>query len=536
MVNNGVLDDVHRPDASDCNEECDTAGAGQSRKNSRRETTVDKPIDDHNNEGFDDDFGMMSDGDVSVCNSSEESEDESEDNEIPDGIILDLYEEMQELRLNPFGLDRFSGEEKVHIELLHLLKELKAPLKAFSGILNWAAKANGQGHIFHPDCQPSRRKVVHNLYCRYNMKGLIPKEKLFYLPYSRRTVPMIYFDAREVFASLLSCPLLNRDENYLFDSPEKDPFIGPPKSSMIGDINTGQCYRKTYEALVKNPDVDMILPTIVAMDKTQVDTYGRLQMEPLTISHGLLKHSVRSKHTAMRILGYVCHSSPAHQTKMQGGVPDTVTPRPYLPDGSVIARVPLKPLPGLPWATYLLNEMHLQIEFILEVSGYLDLQRHGFKWNLHYNERVYPVVLHPYIPFIIGDTEGHDRLCGHYTARFEKVKQLCRVCECPTRLSGYSKAKFNHRKPAAINRLIAGANSAVSQVGATANLNALKDMSQNYLRNGFGRARFGSHNERGIFGACPGEMLHLVSLGWFKYCLEAFASQAGAKFCGSETL
>jgi hypothetical protein len=34
---------------------------------------------------------MMSDGDVSVCSSSEESEDESEDNKIPDGIILDLY-------------------------------------------------------------------------------------------------------------------------------------------------------------------------------------------------------------------------------------------------------------------------------------------------------------------------------------------------------------------------------------------------------------------------------------------------------------
>ena len=143
---------------------------------------------------------MMSDGDVSVCSSSEESEDKSEDKEIPDGIILDLYEEMQELQLNPLGLDRFSGEEKVHIELLHLLKELKAPLKAFSGILNWAAKANDQGHVFHPNCQPSRCRVVHN------MKGLIPKEKLFYLLYSRRTVPMIYFDAREVFASLLSCP------------------------------------------------------------------------------------------------------------------------------------------------------------------------------------------------------------------------------------------------------------------------------------------------------------------------------------------
>ena len=29
---NGVLDDVHRPDAAHFNEECDTAGAGESRK------------------------------------------------------------------------------------------------------------------------------------------------------------------------------------------------------------------------------------------------------------------------------------------------------------------------------------------------------------------------------------------------------------------------------------------------------------------------------------------------------------------------
>jgi hypothetical protein len=161
---------------------------------------------------------------------------------------------------------------------------------------------------------------------------------------------MVYFDAREVFASLFSCPLLNCDANYVFDFPEKDPFIGPPKSSIIGDINTGH-YQKTHKALVRSPDVTMIVPTIVAMDKTQVDTHSQLQMEPLTISHGLMKHSVHSKHTAMQILGYVFHSSPAHQCKMKGGVPDIVTPRPYLPDGSVVAHVPLKPLPGLPWAT-----------------------------------------------------------------------------------------------------------------------------------------------------------------------------------------
>ena len=133
------------------------------------------------------------------------------------------------------------------------------------------------------------------------------------------------------------------------------------------------------------------------------------------------------------------------------------------------------------------------------------------------NGKVYPIVLHPYFPFIIGDTEGHDCLCGHYSARFGSIKQLCRVCECPTLESGYSKAKYPHRKPAAINRL-------VRRIG---DLEGLKAMSQNCLVNSIDQACFGLHNKRGIFGACPGEMLHLISLGWFKYCLEAFAAQAG---------
>ncbi|KAI2506024.1 hypothetical protein MHU86_8435 [Fragilaria crotonensis] len=172
----------------------------------------------------------------------------------------------------------------------------------------------------------------------------------------------------------------------------------------------------------------------------------------------------------------------------------------------------------LSWATLLLNETHMQIQFILEESGFLILQNSGFKWNLHYNNTIHKVVFHPYVPFIVGDTEGHDRLCGHYTARFMEVKQLCRICECPSYLTGYSKSKFPHRLPKKVDSLV--------QRGLTAEL---QSMSQNYLKNGFEGVRFGMHNKRGIFGACPGEMLHLISLGWFKYCLQAFSAQAGPK-------
>jgi hypothetical protein len=79
-------------------------------------------------------------------------------------------------------------------------------------------------------------------------------------------------------------------------------------------------------------------------------------------------------------------------------------------DGTVIGRVALKNILNVIWPTYLLNEMHMQIKFILEESGFLDLQCNGFNWMLHHNGKVYPIVLRPYIPFIIGNTEGHDRL------------------------------------------------------------------------------------------------------------------------------
>ena len=42
----------------------------------------------------------------------------------PNKCVFKLYEELRELRSNPLGLDRFSREEKVHIELLQLLNFL----------------------------------------------------------------------------------------------------------------------------------------------------------------------------------------------------------------------------------------------------------------------------------------------------------------------------------------------------------------------------------------------------------------------------
>jgi hypothetical protein len=157
----------------------------------------------------------------------------------------------------------------------------------------------------------------------------------------------------------------------------------------------------------------------------------------------------------------------------------------------------------------------MQIQFVLEESGFLRLQKHGFQRNLHYNGKIHSVVFHPYVPFIIGNTEGHNR---HLTACFPKIQLLCCICKCPTSLTGHSKSKFPHCLPNGINEFV-----------RMAKINKLKMLSQGYLKNGFAEVRFGMRNRRGIFGACPGKMLHLISLGCFNYCLEAFSAQAGPK-------
>jgi hypothetical protein len=56
---------------------------------------------------------------------------------------------------------------------------------------------------------------------------------------------------------------------------------------------------KKYKALAKNKGGDIISPTVSTTDKTQVDTYGWMQMEPMIMSHSLLNHNVQSQHSAM---------------------------------------------------------------------------------------------------------------------------------------------------------------------------------------------------------------------------------------------
>ena len=88
------------------------------------------------------------------------------------------------------------------------------------------------------------------------------------------------------------------------------------------------------------------------------------------------------------------------------------------------------------------KDYHAALSKILE--GLAKLQQSGVEWKLPYNGKVHDVNLKLPILFIIGDTEGHDKLAGRYLSRNKKVKQMCCYCDCPSTQRGNPNFEFKY--------------------------------------------------------------------------------------------
>ena len=80
--------------------------------------------------------------------------------------------------------------------------------------------------------------------------------------------------------------------------------------------------------------------------------------------------------------------------------------------------------------------------------------------------------------FIIGDTEGHDKLCGKYTNRSANVKRLCRYCNTLYDETDNTGQKFEHNRCDQVNILIEAANFSTSNESKEKDIEKLRNMSQ----------------------------------------------------------
>ena len=151
------------------------------------------------------------------------------------------------------------------------------------------------------------------------------------------------------------------------------------------------------------------------------------------------------------------------------------------------------------------------------MSSYREVEKDGFMWNLRYRCKHYLVKFVPFILFVKGDTQEHNKHCGKYTSHGKKIQNLGRYCCVPNDDMDDPKASnFARKSPRMVQELL-----------NEGDLEGLKAISQQYFTNCWYKVRFGQHNDYGIHGACPLEVLHWLQIGKYGYVCNMFFDQLG---------
>ena len=150
-------------------------------------------------------------------------------------------------------------------------------------------------------------------------------------------------------------------------------------------------------------------------------------------------------------------------------------------------------------------------------ASYIKLQQTGFKWDLSCQNKLHKdVEFVLFTPFIKVDSDEAEKLCGKFTSRTGNVSMLCRYCQCPTKDSDKPFARYEVKNVP----LIKGMTEADDVEG-------LRKLPQHCIKNLMYNIRFRLHNNHGIHGACPMDMLHALLLGMFRCIRDCFFEQIG---------
>ena len=379
-------------------------------------------------------------------------------------------------------------EFQAKVDLLLLLTKPGVPSSLFKEVWDWAKDVQDSGVTLEE--KTTRNSIVKQLCKRYDMSGEAPTEKKVVLPESGVEVKLVLHDFLPSLYSLLNDNDLMQDENLIFNG-DVDPFQKPPPGPhsvdfQIKDINDAQLYRDAFETHVLVPGTDLLVPLILFIDKTHVDEKGTHRLEPVSFTLGIFKKEVRALDHAWRPLGYVMN-----QSNIKAEVDAVQKARDY---------------------HFVLKEIFASLAKVQHSAG--------VAWNISYHGQNHDCTLKLPILCVVGDTEGHDMMCGHYQNR-SNSRSFCRSCNCPAEETGLpkelSKAKRKFTKASDIQHLV-----------KTNNLARLKALSYHPIDNAFSDLIF-CDPVQGINGATPGELMHVVQHGMFLYFTKALFQMKRAK-------
>jgi hypothetical protein len=391
------------------------------------------------------------------------------------------------------------------LELLHMIQKSNAPLSMYEDVQKWSRKAFAANSMVFTRQHLSRTKVIKVIERKHDSWGCYPVPISVLLPAAGCRIVIQTFDFMNAVYSLLTDPVLMREENLDLDpgvdgTANQNPLFPFPPPIMYKkrkpnfeykQFTDGEMYCLAYQHYCKefapssnSRNLHMPLIIIGQLDKTFIDSKGKLTLEPLKISLHIFKEEVRRHDFAWRPLGYISN---------QANLPKYKNPQ----------------------------EKARDYQFIVDtvINSLKDFQQKYdvFLWDMVIRGSMVHIAFHPVFGYMIGDNEGHDKTCGKYLNR-QNVVRLCRYCSTP--LEESDNPFFNdweYTKGSHVARLV-----------REEKIDQLKEISYHCIENAMQGLKF-ADPIRGINGATPAERLHVLNHGLFQMIMEYNFGQKRSK-------
>lgn len=284
----------------------------------------------------------------------------------------------------------YTDLERRCLELANILREVKAPLHTYDKILKWSKSCADVPMDFAPTYKTLIRKMSE----RCGLNGIFPKNINVSLP-SGNQIKVTKFSFVSNLFSLLSNEILMKPENLIFGN---DPFKRVPEHGpdhIYDDIETTNWYLKTQKSYCTSIN-NVIVPMIFFIDKTQVKAKN---IEPISFTLGIFRRHVRRKPMAWRNFGLI-----------PGKIGDSESSE--------------KALKSNKTSLNRLRDWHKICEVLLQ--DFKKMQAHKDGIECYILGKLCRIKLP--IMFIIGDIEGHDKLCTRKASHGKLTKGVTHSC------------------------------------------------------------------------------------------------------------
>jgi hypothetical protein len=419
---------------------------------------------------------------VSSFNEQDSDNDESsdEDNDFDNNDVWDMADKtvMAETIAVQKHQSRllFSNEIIALTDLYSMLNRRGIPAHLFDTLTQWAWKNR---NLLTKMSEPPMKRKKYLKHIRMAVRGTReavkeyePKRNLITLS-SGRQVYVTTIGFKNMITDMLSNNMLMQSKNLLWNDE-----LG----TTLSEVNTGEWWSSAAE-MECITESEVLWPLIMFIDGMKISNMGTLRLEPITFTFSRFKRHIRNQENAWRTAAFI---EEVHQRRGEEKIS----------------------------AKDKLQDYHDILNFIF--SDLSTLQKSGITWSFpdqcgELSNR--KVVLKLPIQLIIGDCEGHDKLCGRYKSHGQHVRGLCRDCDVPTTQADNVDWKCSFRTASQLQGYTIDQLTAISIYDI---FNALYSIS------------FGG-TSRGFFAALLAENLHVLESGLFPVMFDGIWSSVSQK-------